>query len=69
METYYNVFTRNWRMENGMMRVLGAEPKTYLRKHVTFTDARAICEEYNSTQKVFHSVSRKMIRKAEFEQA
>lgn len=62
--TYYNVFVRNWwRIENGI-RVPHAGRKTYLRKHVTYEDARAICAQYNST----HNPGR-LSRKAEFEQA
>jgi hypothetical protein len=64
METYYNVFVRNWwRMENGK-RVPGAGRKTYLRKHVTYSDAREICRQYNDTHEPGY-----LSRKAEFEEA
>lgn len=65
METYYNVFVRNWwRTENGQRVPDPTARKTYLRKHVTFTDARELCQQYNSTHK-----PGKLSRKAEFEEA
>lgn len=67
METYYDVFTRTW-WRNNPSWPKGLEPcpgrKTYLRKHVTWEDARAICEQYNSTHK-----PGRLSRKAEFEEA
>jgi len=38
--------------------------KTYLRKHVTYSDARAICKQYNDTHEPGY-----LSRKAEFEEA
>jgi hypothetical protein len=67
MQTYYHVFVRNWWTPNPSYPN-GLEPcpgrKTYLRKHVTYADALAICERYNST----HNPGR-LSRKAEFEEA
>lgn len=66
METYYNVFVRNWWRVNPRWP-RGLEPdararKTYLAKHVTYSDAREICRRYNETHK-----PGKLSRKAEFE--
>ena len=61
--TYYNVFVRNWwKMENGQRVPDPGARKTYIRKHVTYADARAICEEFQRTHK-----PGKLSRKAEFE--
>lgn len=62
----YNVFTRTWwrpnpAWPNGLEP--GAGRKTYLRRGVSYADARAICEQYNKT----HTPGR-LSRKAEFEQ-
>lgn len=64
METYYNVFVRNWWIMEHGSRVPGPGRKTYLRKHVTYSDAREICHQYNST----HDPG-PLSRKAEFEEA
>jgi hypothetical protein len=62
---YYNVFVRNWwRMERGRRVPDPGARKTYLRKHVTYEDARAICEAY----KAEHDPGQ-LSRKAEFEAA
>ena len=67
MQTYYNVFVRNWWTPNAAYPN-GLEPcpgrKTYVRKHVTYSDARAICQRYNETHK-----PGRLSRKAEFEEA
>jgi hypothetical protein len=62
---YYNVFVRNWWRRDGDKLVPdpGAR-KTYLRKHVTYEDARAICAEYREN----HNPGL-LSRKAEFESA
>jgi hypothetical protein len=64
---YYNVFVRNW-WRNNPGWPNGLEPcpgrKTYLRKSVTWEDARAICKQYNDS----HNPGR-LSRKAEFEEA
>jgi hypothetical protein len=67
METYYNVFVRNWWQRNpawpdGLEP--GPGPKTYLRKHVTLADARMLCKQYNATHE-----PGPLSRKAEFEGA
>ena len=67
METYYNVFVRNWYRRNPAWpggREPGAGPKRYLRRSVTYDDARAICREYNDS----HNPGL-LSRKAEFEEA
>src|SRR5262245_24760827 len=64
---YYNVFHRTWWKHNPdwpQGREPGAGRKTYLARHVTWADARAICERYNST----HTPG-PLSRKAEFEEA
>ncbi len=52
MDNYFNVFVRNWWKRNAAWPG-GREPeagkRTYLRKHVTEADARAIATQYNST--------------------
>ena len=52
MNMCYNVFTRTWWKRNPSYPG-GREPhmgrKTYLRKHVSYADARAIAEQYNDT--------------------
>lgn len=65
MQTYYNVFVRNWwrRDEHGR-KVPGAGRKTYLRKHITYDDARSIAQQYNAT----HDPG-PLSRKAEIEEA
>lgn len=65
MEQYYDVFHRTWWVNNpswpnGLEP--GAGKRTYIRKHVTEADARAICKHYNNT----HNPGR-LSRKAEFE--
>ena len=64
-DQYYNVFVRNWwtRTASGG-REPGAGRKTYLRKHVTYADARAICKNYNDNHDPGF-----LSRKAEFESA
>jgi len=67
METYYNVFVRDWWKRNKNWpggREPHAGPKTYLRKHVTYADARELCQQYNSTHEPGF-----LSRKAEFEEA
>ena len=52
METYYNVFHRTWWVADPHSsggRKPGAGKKTYLRKHVTYADAREIAKQYNDT--------------------
>ena len=52
METYYDVFVRNWWRRNPSYpggREPGAGRKTYLQRHVTEADARAICKQYNDS--------------------
>lgn len=64
VETYYNVFVRNWwKMENGK-RVPGPGRKTYLQRRVTYADARELCGQYNAS----HAPGQ-LSRKAEFEEA
>jgi len=65
----YNVFTRTWwrnagANEHGWPKGLVPCPgkKHYLARNVDYTEARAICERYNST----HNPGR-YSRKAEFE--
>lgn len=62
----YNVFTRTWWQRNPAWP-RGLEPhmgrKRYLRKGVTWTEARAIAQEYNQTHK-----PGRLSRKAEIEQ-
>lgn len=50
MQTYYNVFHRTWWQwgKNGQ-REPGAGKRHYIRKHVTYSDAREICEEWNAS--------------------
>jgi len=68
MENYFDVFVRNWwkrATTPGWPNGLEPDPrarKTYLRKHVTYVDARAICDAYNGS----HTQGR-LSRKAEFE--
>jgi hypothetical protein len=64
MQTYYNVFTRTWWRKTATGREPGAGRKTYLRKHVTYADARAICTQYNTAHEPGY-----LSRKAEFEEA
>ena len=67
MDNYFNVFVRNWWRRNAKWpsgREPGAGKKTYLRRHVTEVDARAICSQYNNT----HAPGF-LSRKAEFEGA
>lgn len=65
-ETYYNVFVRNWWKRNPNWPD-GREPhmgrKTYLRKRVTYADARAIAKQYNDSHEPGF-----LSRKAEIEQ-
>ncbi len=66
-EPLYNVFVRNWWKLNPAWPG-GREPDPCARKHriargVTYTEARRLCEQYNTT----HSPGR-LSRKAEFEQ-
>ena len=67
MSNYFNVFVRNWWRRNAAWHG-GREPKagkrTYLRKHVTEADARAIVAQYNSTHEPGF-----LSRKAEWESA
>lgn len=67
METYYHVFTRTWWAENPAWPN-GLEPcpgeRHYIARHVTYADARELCEEYNDT----HEPGRLSL-KAEFEEA
>lgn len=68
-EPLYNVFVRNWWRDAGRdsmgkrMREPGAGPKRYKVKGVNWTEARRICELYNTTHKPGF-----LSRKAEFEQ-
>lgn len=63
---YYDVFVRNWWRRDAGGRIVPAPGarKTSLARHVTYEDARAICEEYNSTHK-----PGPLSRKAEFTEA
>jgi hypothetical protein len=47
--TCYNVFVRNWWRHNPDWLEPHAGRKTFLRKHVTEADARAICKQHNDT--------------------
>lgn len=62
----YNVFHRTWwrRTASGSGREPGAGRKTYLRRSVTYADAREICKQYNDTHE-----PGLLSRKAEFEEA
>lgn len=66
MAIYYDVFVRDWYRENPVWP-RGLEPcpgeKTYLAHHVTWVDAREICQEYREA----HEPGR-LSRKAEFEE-
>lgn len=65
MTQYYNVFHRTWWRSNPSWpngREPGAGKRTYLARHVTYEDARAIAKQYNDT----HNPG-KLSRKAEFE--
>lgn len=67
MQTYYNVFVRDWWQPNANWpdgREPGPGEKTYLRKHVVREDALELCERYNDTHE-----PGPMSRKAEFEEA
>lgn len=68
MEQYYDVFVRNWyKWEHtsfGRRKVPGPGRKTYLQHHVTWTDAREICRQYNDRHE-----PGPLSRKAEFAQA
>ena len=65
MEDYYNVFHRTWWRDNPAYPN-GLEPhigkRTYLSRHVIYTDAREVADEYNRT----HTFGR-LSRKAEIE--
>ena len=72
METYYDVFVRNWYkwerntiagryVERRKVPAPGAR-KTYLARHVTYADARRLCEDYNMTHE-----PGPLSRKAEFQ--
>jgi hypothetical protein len=67
MSKYYNVFVHDWWKRNPAWPN-GREPepgrKTYLRKHVTYEDARELCQKYNTTHDPGF-----LSRKAEFEEA
>lgn len=62
----YNVFTRTWWRRNRSWP-RGLEPhagrKTYLKRGVTYEEARALCREYNAT----HAPG-ELSLKAEFEE-
>lgn len=65
-EPTYNVFTRTWWKRNPSWpsgREPGAGRKTYLARRVSYSEARAICERYNTTHDPGF-----LSRKAEFEQ-
>jgi len=67
MSTYYNVFHRTWWRRNPAWpggREPGSGRKTYLRRHVTQEDARAICERWNAAHDPGF-----LSRKAEYEAA
>jgi hypothetical protein len=63
----YNVFTRTWWKRNPSWPD-GREPhlgrKKYLRRGVSYAEARQICKQYNDTHK-----PGPLSRKAEFEEA
>jgi hypothetical protein len=68
-QKYYNVFHRTWWKEaetpgwpNGLEPCAGK--RHYIKKHVTYADARELCDEYNST----HEPGR-LSDKAEFEES
>lgn len=62
----YNVFVRNWWKLNPSWPQ-GIEPcpgrKRYLERGLTYSEARRLCDNYNSTHK-----PGRLSRKAEFEQ-
>ena len=63
-EPLYNVFVRNWWRRTGpSTREPGAGRKTYKAHGVSYTEARRMCDLYNSTHKPGF-----LSRKAEFEQ-
>jgi len=67
METYYNVFVRDWWKPNPTWpggKEPGPGPKTYIAKHVTYGDARHVASQYNKAHKPGF-----LSRKAEFEEA
>ena len=67
MTAYYNVFHRTWWRRNPQWpgkREPGTGRKTYLARHVTYDDARAIARQYNETHEPGF-----LSRKAEFEEA
>ena len=50
LQDYYDVFVRDWWLPNPAWsegKELGPGPKKYLARHVTWKDARAMCDEYN----------------------
>ena len=50
MNTYYNVFVRNfWKIENGVRKPDPSARKTYLAERITEEDARQICKEFNES--------------------
>lgn len=65
-EPLYNVFVRNWWRRNPAWPD-GLEPypgrKRYLRRGLTYAEARRMCIDYNDTHK-----PGRLSRKAEFEQ-
>jgi len=66
-DKYYNVFHRTWWTRNPAWpggKEPGAGKRHYIRKHVTYADARAICQQYNSTHEPGF-----LSDKAEFEEA
>lgn len=65
MEQYYNVFVRTlWKRNLAWPNGREPEPgkKRYLKKHVTYADAREIADQYNDTHEPGF-----LSKKAEFE--
>ena len=49
MEKYYDVFVRDWwRMDRGHKVPNPGAKRRYIARHVTYDDARALCEQYRA---------------------
>ena len=67
MQTYYNVFHRTWWQANPAWpggREPGAGPRHYIKRHVTYEDARELCDQWNANHEPGF-----LSDKAEFEEA
>ena len=65
MDDYYDVFVRDWwRFEGGVRVPYPGAPRRYLARHVTYADARELCDRYNSTHEPGPTS-----RKAEFDRS